>query len=227
MRALFHRIGAEADAIVCASEGFTELFAPFRPTVVGNGAPAAILATEATAPPRTATMVYAGTLSERFDAPFVDALLSALPEWRLDLYGQCQYAGRGGEPAAELAALLARWPKRITWHGPVARDRLGERLDDGDVLVLPHRRSGAVDGDSMKLYDYAARGRPIAATRCSEVLGGRLPPHTYVADTTTEFADAIRRATSEPAAFAHQRRRWAEENGWQARWQAWSEAVLG
>ncbi len=227
MLALYRRIADEADAIVCATENHIRLFAPREVAVVRNGTPAVLLATEPSARPMTSTMVYAGTLSERFDAPLVDAVLRELPDWRLDLYGPCQYAGRGGEPDSELASLLAAWPGRATWHGPVERERLAALLDSGDVLVVPHRRTGAVGGDAMKFYDYAARGRPVATTPWADAIEAIAPPHTHVAATPAAFSAALLDARDEPSGFALQRRRWAEANSWQARWQAWSAAVLG
>jgi hypothetical protein len=227
IRSLCRRIAVEADAIVCASDHLAGLFAPRTSSVVRNGTAAVLLATDLVSRPRTSTMVYAGTLSERFDAPLVEAVLTRLPDWRIDLYGPCQYAGRGSDPDTELSGLLARWPSRVAWHGTVERDRLAQRLDTGDVLVIPHRRRGAVDGDSMKFYDYAARGRPVTTTPSTDGLGATLPPHTHVAATPKAFAGAVEASTHEPAEFAVTRRRWAEENAWQARWEAWAKAVLG
>jgi hypothetical protein len=228
MRALYRRIGAEADAVICASEQLAELFHPCAVTVVRNGTPTALLATRPATRPTGSRMVYAGTMSERFDAPLVQALLGALPDWRLDLYGPCQYAGCASQPDAELARLLARWPTRIAWHGAVERDRLAARLDEGDVLVIPHRRRGAVDGgDAMKFYDYAARGRPVVTTPWMDAIDTIAPPHTHVAATPTTFAAAVRDATGEPPEFASTRRRWAEANAWDTRWGSWAKAALG
>jgi hypothetical protein len=227
MLSLYRRIASEADAIVCATEKHAKLFAPREVSVVRNGTPAVLLASEPTARPETRRMVYSGTLSERFDAPLVDAVLAGLPDWRLDLYGPCQYAGCGEEPGADLAQLLARWPSRATWHGPVERDRLVDLLDTGDVLVIPHRRHGAVGGDAMKFYDYAARGRPVVTTPWSDEMDSTAPPHTHMAATPEAFSAALLAANAEPDEFALQRRRWAEANSWQARWQAWSDAVIG
>lgn len=227
IRSLFRRIADEADAVVCATAHLAGLFAPRRAVVVPNGTPATLLAAKPTPPPRTSTMVYSGTLSERFDVKLVDTLLSELPEWRLDLYGPCQYAGRRGDPDAELSALLGRWPSRAAWHGPVTREHLARVLDAGDVLVIPHQRRGAVDGDWMKLYDYTARGRPVVTTPSTDTLSAMLPPHTHVAATSAEFAAAVHEASDEPPEFASTRRRWAEANSWQTRWAPWSAAVFG
>jgi glycosyltransferase involved in cell wall biosynthesis len=228
LRALYDRVAAEADAIICASESLAELFAPRQATVVRNGTPASLLATHPVPVPHHSTMVYAGTMSERFDAPLVAAVLERLPEWRLDLYGPCLYAGCAAEPDAELAHLLERWPSRITWHGAVERELLAARLDEGDVLVIPHRRRGAVDGgDAMKFYDYAARGKPVATTRWTDAIDTIAPPHTRVAATPEAFAAAVQEAAAEPSEFAEVRRRWAEANAWETRWAAWSRAVFG
>jgi glycosyltransferase involved in cell wall biosynthesis len=227
MLAMYRQIADEADAIVVTSDKHASLFAPRKVIVVRNGTPSVLLDAELTAGPKTSTMVYAGTLSERFDVPLVDAVLAQLPDWRLEIYGPCQYEGRGDQPSSELADLLARWPKRAKWHGAVERDRLADKLDAGDVLVIPHRERGAVGGDAMKFYDYAARGRPVATTHWSDGIEAMAPPHTHIATTPAAFAAAVLDSKSEPAEYADARRRWAEANSWQARWEAWSAAVLG
>jgi hypothetical protein len=213
--------------VVCATEHLARLFAPRKAVIVPNGTPATLLAERPMPVPRTSTMVYSGTLSERFDAKLVDELLSVLPEWRLDLYGPCQYAGRGSDPGEELSELLGRRSDRAAWHGAVPRDLLAGVLDAGDVLVIPHQRRGAVDGDWMKFYDYTARGRPVVTTPSTDTLAAMLPPHTFVAATAAEFAAAVREAAHEPAEYASTRRHWAEANAWETRWPAWSRAVFG
>jgi hypothetical protein len=227
LRALYDRVRAEADAIVCASDRLADLFAPREVAVVRNGTPASLLATQPEPAPRTSTMVYSGTMSERFDAQLIDAVLAQLPGWRLDLYGPCQYAGHAGHPDAELAGLLRRWPTRAVWHGTVSREHLAGHLDAGDVLVIPHRPLGAVGGDAMKFYDYAARGRPVATTAWIDHIEASAPPHTRVAVSAAAFAAAVRDAADEPEGFTAERRSWAEANSWKTRWPAWAEAALG
>ena len=213
--------------MICASDELAELFHPHPVHVVYNGTPAALLASAPSSRRAGSRMVYAGTMSERFDAPLVEALLAELPGWRLDLYGPCQYAGCGARPSAELKRLLDRWPSRVTWHGAVARDSLAARLDEGDVLVIPHRRIGAVSGDAMKFYDYASRGKPVATTSWTDAIHTIAPPHTRVAATPRMFAAAVQEAVGEPPEFAPIRRGWAEANSWQSRWPVWAAAALG
>lgn len=227
MEALHRRIAREADAIVVAAEPLAALFAPAATLEVRNGADERLLAPPPAPPPARASLAYAGTLSERVDVELLAATLEALPEWRLDLYGECRFAGLGGRPAPELDRLLTRFRGRAEWHGPVARNELPARLDAASVLVLPHRALGAVTGDSMKLYDYAARGRPIVSTRWAPRLAETGPPHLYLASTGAEFASTLLEARAEPAEYALERRAWAAERSWEVRWPAWRRAVLG
>jgi glycosyltransferase involved in cell wall biosynthesis len=227
VRRLYEHISAEAASVVVNTPSLTNLFEGRDVAIVPNGTSRASLATMPTPPPRRHTLVYAGTLSERFDVPLMREVLLLLPDWSLALYGEYRFRNGGRHPTAEIRGLFDEFHSRVVWHGVVDRGALSKRLDDGDVLILPHTRTGAVTGDAMKLYDYAARGRPIVTTAWSDRLATTGPPHLYVATTAQEFASAIRRAAAEPLDYGHARRRWAESNAWPARWPAWSHAVFG
>jgi Glycosyl transferases group 1 len=227
LAAQYRRIGLEADAVIVNARPLARLFSPRHVDLVPNGAGPELLATPVSPPPSDLALVYAGTLSERFDVSLVAGILERLGGWRLDLYGESRYAGRGGRPGSELRELLARFPDRVSWHGPVERTELTARLDAGRVLVLPHRRVGAVTGDAMKLYDYAARGRPIVSTRWSDLLAEDAPPSLRLADTPDEFAAAVRSAADESPDVRTSGREWAESRSWDHRWPAWSQAAFG
>lgn len=223
---LHRRIAAEADEVVVVAPALAELF-PGRPVVVvPNAVGDELLATPPTAPPGRRRVAYVGTLSERFDAPLMGAVMGRLSDWSLDLYGPCTYAGSGDRPAPELTRLLESTSGRVRWHGIVARDRLAGALDSADVLVVPNRDQ-ARGQDSMKLYDYAARGRPVAVTTASLDGAAQTPPHVMAADGADELAEVILAAAAEPEGNAGERRRWAEEQTWSARWAAWSGALFG
>ena len=81
--------------------------------------------------------------------------------------------------------------------------------------------------DSMKLYDYAARGRPIVTTPFSPGLQTEGPPHKQVAEGARAMADAILACIDEPESWAEDRRRWAEQQRWLSRWPVWSAAIFG
>jgi len=226
LKALYRRVGAEADVVVVCRESLGALFGDREVIVVPNGTNAATLRTPVSAAPRLQSMVYVGTYSERFDCELMMAVLERLPGWRLELYGPCRY-GRGDAPSPEFDRMLARCGGRAVWHGVVARNELAQKLDAADVLVVPHTRLGGNTGDNMKLYDYAARGRPIVATPYTDGLAERGPPGMQIAATPNTFAAAVVSVAAEPSEMVKERRRWAEANDWKHRWPSWSQALFG
>jgi glycosyltransferase involved in cell wall biosynthesis len=224
MRALYRRIGAEASTVIVVNEDLAELFGDAAVVVVPNGANDDAATGAPTPLPRQGRLVYVGTLSERFDAPLLQQVLDLLPGWNLTLYGACHYSGHGTQPSPELLSLLDRGDGRVSWQGLVPRSDLGAHLDAADVLVLPHRSDQTVGQSSMKMFDYAARGRPIVST------GSGLPesaPHVRFANTAQGFVTEIQATMTEPDAWAASRIEWARANSWSARWPAWSAAALG
>jgi hypothetical protein len=224
---MLDRIVVEADAVIVDSQWLARMFSRPDVSLVRNGVDERLLATPLSEPPSTQTMAYAGTLSERLDTDLLAFVLTALPGWRLDLYGECRYAGRRDQPDSRLSRLLTVFAKQIAWHGPVGRDELAVRLDHARVLLIPHRAVGAVRGDSMKLYDYAARGRPIVSTSWPGDVEHFAPPAIYFADAPAQFVESVTRAMDDAPRNAELRRAWAEENRWALRWDAWAEAAFG
>lgn len=224
---LHARIAREADALILASPALAGEFAGARVAVVRNGADPALLAAPRSPVPPERRLVYAGTLSERFDAPLLGEVLERLPGWTAELYGQCQYAGHGEAPAPELERVLDRHRGRLRWCGPVPRSALAAALDRGRVLIAPHRAALARGQDSMKLYDYAARRRPIVATP-----GALGDPDQIAGAGVTEaggaesFAAAIASA-AEVAAQGGASEAWLADSSWESRWRAWRSAAIG
>jgi glycosyltransferase involved in cell wall biosynthesis len=225
---LYSRIGRDADAVISVSSDLQGAFGPRRVAVIPNGVDEALVRTPLTPIPAAQRLVYVGTLSERFNAPLLLEALDRLPGWTADLYGQCRYAGCGDKPSPELRTVLRASGGRIRWHGPVHRSQLAGVLDRGRVLVAPHRGSLTFGQDSMKLYDYAARARPIVATR------GGLGAHELVAgagvfevDSAMDFATTIAGLSSSVDGAADGRRGWLDDHSWSGQWKRWSEVVFG
>jgi glycosyltransferase involved in cell wall biosynthesis len=224
-------IAAEADEVIVASPGLMDSFPGRSPRLIRNATDDALIESPTTAPPRQNRMVYVGTLSERFDAPLLARVLDALPEWQLDLWGPCQYAGHGDQPGPELRDLLARGPDRVRWHGPAPRKDLARILDTGDVLVLPNRPSATVGQDSMKAYDYSARGRPLVSTELPEL--AVRPPLLAERSDVDGWVDALLAASGElddeavTAERSTVRRDWASRNTWSTRVPEWWATVNG
>jgi glycosyltransferase involved in cell wall biosynthesis len=226
LTALYRRIGREADAIIVGNASLAESFPADRTVVVRNGVGDEMLGELAPAV-QTPLLIHAGTLTPRFNAELAAAVLDELPDWRLDLYGQCQYPGSQERPGTELSSFLDRYAQRVRWRGVVTRRVLADAIDGAAVALVLNRPELSVGQDSMKLYDYAARGRPIVTTRISGHLEEEGPPHLRVVDGAHEMAQAILASLCEPPSYADDRRRWASENRWVQRWPSWSTAVFG
>jgi glycosyl transferase family 1 len=222
---LYAQAAEEADAITIVSDELRSRF-PGRPVhLVRNALDASLLATKPGELPRAQRLVYVGTLSERFDTDLTGALIDALPGWTLELYGGCAYSRRGDRPSAELGDLLARPDGRVRWHGPVPRAHVAEVIDSADVLLLPNRALSRGQ-DSMKIYDYSARGRPIVATQASVDGISECPPHMRVGSTPFELAEQVRETTDEPQQWAPDRIAWAQNQTWESRWPAWADVLF-
>ena len=224
---LFRLVAEEADEIVVASKDLAYLFPGRAPVHVPNGADSADVAERATPRPRTRTAVYVGTLSERFDVPTVAQVLRQLPDWSLDVYGPCRYAGIGDQPSAELRAFLDDFAGRARFHGPIPRTAVAAAIDAADVVLVPNVSHLSVGQSSMKMFDSAARGRPAVVAHGVTSDGDGLPPATVVADTAEEWVAGILGCLDEPACLAQERIDWARANTWEHRWPAWSQAVFG
>lgn len=226
VRELHARAAAEADAIVVVSESLRPLFPSRQVEVVRNGLDESLLSRPHTAPPAEQRLIYVGTLSERFDCTLTGALLDCLPGWTLDLYGACSYARRGNRPGDDLAVLLGRPDGRVRWHGPLERSRVAKVIDRADVLLLPNHPLGRGQ-DSMKVYDYSARGRPIVASDGAVAGISEPPPHLRAASTAGELAEQVRAAVDEPPGCREDRIVWARAQTWEARWPQWSHILFG
>ncbi len=223
----FRDIADEADAIIVASADLIDRFGGRNVSVVPNGADAASIPRKASDRPGSHSLVYIGTFSERFDTDIVSRLMSAKTQYRLDLYGPCQYAGSGDRPAAELLQLLRAFPERIQWHGSIPREDVPSAIDHADIVIVPNRSGLSVGQSSMKLLDSAARGRPAVVSAGVSCFHGGTPPGTYIAENSDDWADAVTAAEAESAEAAVARISWARANTWDSRWPLWARSVLG
>ena len=224
---LFRRVADEADEVIVASSDLGYLF-PGRTVVhVPNGADASDVAHTPAPQPLRRSAVYVGTLSERFDAATVAGVVGALPEWTLDIFGPCRYAGLGDRPSKELESLVVESHGRVRLRGPVPRSEVATTIDNADVVLVPNVAHLSVGQSSMKLFDSAARGRPTVVASGVTSNGADLPPATVVATTLDDWISGILRSLDEPAGLAEERIAWARANTWQHRWPAWSGAVFG
>jgi glycosyltransferase involved in cell wall biosynthesis len=227
MLRLYERIGREADAVVVVSRDMARYFPGQKTAVVANGVGPDVLGPPPTPRPTERRMVYVGTVNERFDAPLVAQILRALPGWRLDIFGGCAYAGHRTAPGEELRRLVSEHGDSVRWHGPVGREHLSRILDSGRTLIVPHRAELSAGQDSQKLYEYAARGRPIVSTNWSPWLADLGTPGLAVADDAGTFAASVLGFERDDPQRPAERRQWAQAHRWEHRWNAWSRALFG
>jgi glycosyltransferase involved in cell wall biosynthesis len=224
---LFQRIGDEADAVIVASPDLAPRFGQREVCIVPNGADPASILREPSERPGSHSLVYIGTLSERFDTDAVTRVMRARTDCRVDLYGPCQYAGSGDRPVGALLELLGAFPERLRWHGAIPREDVPGAIDRADVVLVPHRSEQSQGQSSMKLFDSAARGRPAVISAGVSCVPGGPPPGTYVVEHADQWAEAVTAAENEPREEAAARIAWAGANTWESRWPLWARSVFG
>ena len=152
----------------------------------------------------TLRLVYAGALSKVYE---VDVALEALARIRaqrpdlpitLDLYGR-DFAEL---PLRDEAAALGL-SDLVTFHGRVPLDAVPAALAAADVGLAPTRRTEFTDFSlSTKIFEYAAMGKPVVASRLPMV-EATFPPGTvatYTAGDAEALAAAITGLPDDPAA---------------------------
>ena len=151
--------------------------------------------------------VYVGTLDERLDPLALNAVQRRFPEGSLILAGPLH-------PSHELGALL----EQENVHRRHLQDRasVSGLISSADVCLLPHRRTPLTEAmNPLKLYEYLAAGRPVAAT---DLAGSRgLHPKIILSEQGEAFADAVEAALldgpmDEPARLA-----FIDQNRWPRR----------
>ena len=130
--------------------------------------------------------IYAGALDRRFGFDALRAAARSNPEASFLLLGP---PAQGGN-----AACVAE--PNIHWLGGQAYQRLPGFMHCCQLALLPMSDDPANDGRSpMKIYEYAAAGLPVVATRSRELVRRALP-FVRLAATPDEFAAAVTEALS-------------------------------
>jgi hypothetical protein len=135
-------------------------------------------------PGRPPVVGYAGAVAHWFDFALMEAVATALPDWRFRLVGRVSEPGR-------MAALAARCPN-VSHEGVLDYARLPEFYGGVDIGVIPFVLNDITHPVSpVKLFEYFAAGRPVVATRMREIARDEL---VLLADGAAEFTEQLRRA---------------------------------
>jgi glycosyltransferase involved in cell wall biosynthesis len=115
----------------------------------------------------TIRLVYAGALTPTYELDIVLEALASIrgsrPELdlRLDVFGRGDNAERLVDQAAHL-----RIDDRVTFHGRIPIDDVPAAVARADIGVAPTRHDPYTDVSlSTKVFEYAAMGKPVVATR--------------------------------------------------------------
>jgi teichuronic acid biosynthesis glycosyltransferase TuaH len=150
--------------------------------------------------------MYAGTLDDRIDVALVEGVARRHPE------GSVVLVGLIADPD-HLAPLRAL--PNVTIKPPVERPEITAMIHAADVCLVPHARNALTAAMSpLKLYEYLAAGRPVAAID--------LPPMRGIDDRVVltdpdGYVDAVDRALAQGPVDEARRLRFVADNAWARR----------
>ncbi len=210
----YSRIRTTRRRVCAVSEAIIERIGPTGPhAVVPNGVapgewaerPVAARTWLATLPrPR---VLYLGTLDSRLDADLVKSLSERFPRGSIVLVGPVtdrDHVERCARPA------------NVHVRPAVARERVPDVLSDADLGVIPHACTPFTSAMSpLKLYEYLAAGRPVAAVDLAPISG--VKGRVVLAGNGRSFADAASEALALGPATEEERLRFVKENSWAGR----------
>jgi len=164
--------------------------------------PPAVLATAAL--PR---ILYVGVLDTRLDVAAVAATARRFANGTVVLVG----------PVADAAHVAPLHDlDNVVFAGPYGRADVVAMVRAADVCVIPHRRSPLTETMSpLKLYEYLAGGRPVAATDLSPMRG--VDDSVQLVAPDEPFEDAVVRALQRGPMSDAARLAFIERNSWEDR----------
>jgi teichuronic acid biosynthesis glycosyltransferase TuaH len=198
-----HRVVAVSDAIV-------ERIAPSGPhAVVPNGVDPVEWAAPGPPPDWFAQLpgprlLYVGSLDSRVDVDQLARTARAYADGSIAIVGPLLDEGH-------FAALRAE--PNVHLHGAVTRETIVSLVSAADVCLIPHVRNALTEAMSpLKLYEYLAAGRPVAALDLPPIRD--VSPRVVITD---ELADSVAAALRLGPAGEDERRRFADEHSWRRR----------
>jgi glycosyltransferase involved in cell wall biosynthesis len=149
-------------------------------------------------------LIYTGGLTPTYEVDVAVRAVARLAAERPDLDPRLDIYGRGDteEPLRSLADDLGV-ADRLTFHGRIPLDDVPAAIAVADIGLAPTRRDPFTDLTlSTKVYEYAAMGKPVVASRLPMVVS-TFPPgtvSTYASGDPVGMADAIAAFADDPLA---------------------------
>lgn len=223
--ASFERLREHGRRVAAVSAEIIERIAPTGPTLVvpngidpgewlAPGRPPAWFAAQ-----RGPRALYVGSLDRRLDIELIVAAAHAVPHGSVTLVGPVL-------DEAHLAPL--RHVTNVVIRPPVGRAEVVALIAAADVCLIPHARTPLTEGMSpLKLYEYLAGGRPVAATGLPPIVRVAHPRVVHCSDESAAFTAAVRRALAIGPAAADERLRFVRDNTWRRRHEPLVALALG
>jgi teichuronic acid biosynthesis glycosyltransferase TuaH len=161
-------------------------------------------------------LLYVGSLDHRVDVDQVRRLAAALPGGSVTLVGELF------EPD-HYAPLIAL--PNVEVRPRVARRELAGLVAAADACLIPHVRNAMTEAMSpLKLYEYLAGGRPVAAVDLPGIAG--VDPRVQLVAPGADLTPAVERALAAGPASEAERRRFVAEHAWDRRFDRIVELAL-
>jgi glycosyltransferase involved in cell wall biosynthesis len=158
---------------------------------------------------------WGGVDTVKIDVDLLREVALARPDWSFVLIGYVWF----NFDRSRLASL-----PNVHLFGTRPYESLPSYLRQMDVCIAPFALNEITrSGDSLKIYEYLAAGRPVVSTRIPSAL--RMSPPVRLADSSAEFVAAIEQALAEPAAQAARNRAAVDLHSWDHRVAQKSRAV--
>ena len=219
----YRRIRVTGRAVCAVSQPIVDRIQPRGPSiVVPNGIEPAEWQSIAAAPawlralpsPR---ILYVGTLDARLDITAVTQVARAFEGGSVVLVGP----DKDPEHLERLRRI-----DNVLVHGAVARSGVPALMHGADVCIVPHRRTAFTRAMSpLKVYEYLAAGRPVAAVDLPPIQG--VDDRVVLSREGDDFAAAVVQALELGPAAEPARRRFLEAHAWHCRHERILEFALG
>lgn len=162
-------------------------------------------------------MLYAGTLDGRIDVEMVTRTARRFPEGSLVLVGP-------NPDPAHLDPLRAL--PNVHVRPPLTRPEITATIRAADVCLVPHATTELTLAMSpLKLYEYLAAGRPVAAVDLPPMRD--VDPRVVLSPAGADFTDAVARALELGPAPEAERLAFVDRHSWRRRHDEILELALG
>jgi teichuronic acid biosynthesis glycosyltransferase TuaH len=209
----YARVRHSRRGVVAVSQAIVDRIGPTGPSaVVPNGVTPEEWRSPSAPPPWFAALpspriLYVGVVDDRLDVEALREVAARFPHGTVVLLG----------PIGDQRALdpLHSIPN-LRVEPPVGRVDVASVVHAAEVCVMPHRSNRLTAAMSpLKLYEYLAGGRPVAATDLPPVRA--VDPRIVRVPEGASFADGVAEALDRGSLTDDERRAFIDANSWQRR----------